>query len=127
MPGEPMPGDPMTTVGCAAGDHEPHRKVSIEAEHNAFDKECLFVKAGRSFRIHLANEDKGVEHNIVIHAMEGMHHPMHEMPGMSDDLFSGRLVTGVEDVTYKVGALEAGTYHFHCEVHPDMHGEIVAE
>ena len=36
----------------------------------------------------------------------------------SQALFTGALVTGPKTATYKVDALEPGTYFFRCDVHP---------
>jgi len=43
-------------------------------------------------------------------------------------LFQGQIVIGRTTVTYHVGALVAGTYYFHCDVHPTaMQGTFVVK
>jgi plastocyanin len=45
----------------------------------------------------------------------------------AQSLFIGEIITGPQTVTYQVGALPAGTYFFHCDVHPlQMQGTFVA-
>ena len=43
-------------------------------------------------------------------------------------LFQGQIVIGPTTLTYHVGALAAGTYYFHCDVHPTaMQGTFVVK
>jgi plastocyanin len=35
------------------------------------------------------------------------------------------VATGPTTVTYDIPALDAGTYYFHCDVHPTMNGSVV--
>lgn len=66
------------------------------------------VPAGRPFTICFSNNDEGVPHSVAIAMEHG-----------GDTIFSGETITGPETIVYDVSALDAGTYHFHCEVHPD--------
>jgi plastocyanin len=83
--------------------------LSISAQNNMFDKDCLAAPPGEVFTIIFDNKDT-VAHNIVIV-------PEH---GSSETLFRGEVITGPRSVTYSVGPLPAGSYHFHCEVHPTL-------
>jgi plastocyanin len=56
----------------------------------------------------LNNMDPGVPHNLSIYTDETA----------TQALFTGDLSTGPDTITYRVGALEAGTYFFRCDVHP---------
>jgi plastocyanin len=111
-------------LAVVAGDEgeEPHAPggpgeiVSIVAQDIAFQPTHLTVPAGRPFTIRFDNRDT-VQHNVAIY----------DDPGFSGEpLFNGEIVTGPIEVDYQVGPLEAGTYPFHCVVHPNMIGEIEA-
>ncbi len=41
--------------------------------------------------------------------------------------FTGEIVNGPEVVTYRVNALQAGTFDFRCDVHPQMRGTFVVQ
>ena len=77
-----------------------------------FSKTCLAAPAGTAFTIAFDNQDPSTTHNIHVFASDPATHP-----GASS-LFAGDLVTGVATTTYQVGPLPAGTYFFHCDVHP---------
>ena len=42
-------------------------------------------------------------------------------------LFTGELITGPDTITYKIPALEAGTYFFRCDVPTTMIGTLTVE
>ena len=44
---------------------------------------------------------------------------------LADVLFRGDLITGPATVDYDLPPLPAGTYYFHCDVHPTMAGDVV--
>jgi plastocyanin len=89
--------------------------LALTAEGHKFDKDCLAVPAGESFTIRFDNKDSD-RHNIAIL-------PSHTA---TTTLFEGDIVQGPKSLTYNVPALKAGTYHFHCEVHPNlMNGAFV--
>lgn len=84
--------------------------LALVAEGLAFDATCLAVPAGAPFAIAFENRD-GAPHNVTIEDASGQL------------VFDGANVgQGVAD--YEVPALEAGTYPFHCHVHPDMAGVL---
>lgn len=84
------------------------------AKSLAFENGCLVAPASKPFTITFDNEDASVQHNIAIF----------KDSSAADNLFRGELVTGVKTVSYDVSALDAGTYFFHCDVHPTMTGQI---
>ena len=88
--------------------------VSVAARNLAFDKECLAAPADAAFTIRFDNADPGVPHNVAV--LSG-----------GRAVFTGDIVTGPKVVTYRVNALQAGRYEFHCDVHPQMHGEFVVQ
>jgi plastocyanin len=83
--------------------------LSITARDSKFDKDCLAVDANVMFAIKFDNQDR-LAHGVAIL-------PSH---GSTQPLFSADVIDGPKRVTYVVPPLEAGTYHFHCEVHPEL-------
>jgi plastocyanin len=83
--------------------------LALTAENHAFDKDCLAVTAGEAFTIRFENRDAD-RHNVAIL-------PSHTS---TETLFSGDIVPGPKNTVYAVPNMKAGTYHFHCEVHPNL-------
>jgi plastocyanin len=84
--------------------------VTVVAQGIAFTEgDCIQATAGEGFSIEFDNRDEATQHNIEIFSGE-------EPTG--DTVFSGDLVTGPEQATYDVPALDAGTHAFNCVVHP---------
>src|SRR4051812_30681389 len=92
--------------------------VTLAAKNIAFDPNQLSVPAGEPFTLAFTNNDAGVQHNVDIFRKEDF---------SGTPLFEGDLVTGVAEADYDVPALDAGTYYFHCVVHPNMTGTIEAK
>jgi cytochrome c oxidase subunit II len=86
--------------------------LSIAAQNIKFDTACMQTAAGQPFKIDFDNKDAGTPHNVAIYTN----------PSATQNLFRGAIVTGPKEVTYSVQALDAGTYYFHCDVHPGMNG-----
>jgi plastocyanin len=104
---EPADGDGGTaTVADGA--------VEITAEGLAFDVSTIEATSGEDFTITLVNNDSA-PHNISIYTEEG------------GDLLgeAGATAEAGQTVTLDVAALDAGTYYFQCDIHPDMNGTVV--
>lgn len=87
----------------------------LAADSSRFDATCLAAPAGQAFTIAFTNREP-VAHNLAILSS-------HSNP---EPLFRGELFEGPKTVSYQVAALDAGTYVFHCETHPDaMRGTFV--
>ena len=86
----------------------------ITAENLSFDRDTLSFPADTASTLTFQNNDAGVPHNVAIYPDASS----------SKALFTGDLVTGVDTATYDIPALPAGSYYFHCDVHPDMHGTV---
>jgi copper-containing nitrite reductase len=93
-----------TTASCVPGGSTLH----VTAMNAAFDVDCLAVPAGSPFKIVFDNMDPAVIHNLSIYTDESA----------TQSLFTGNMVTGPKTATYKVDALDPGTYFFRCDVHP---------
>jgi plastocyanin len=90
--------------------------VSLAATELAFSTDRLSVGSGDRFTLVFDNRAAGVSHNVAIRASDGR------------VLFTGKIVSGPQRVTYQVPALNGGTYRFLCDVHPQqMTGTLVAE
>jgi plastocyanin len=94
---------------------EPQR-VSLAAPEGAaaggYAQTNLQVEADRPTALDFDNQDPGVPHNVVIFGEDPADNPQ------ATPIFSGAIITGPLQTTYDVPPLEAGTYFFHCEVHP---------
>jgi cytochrome c oxidase subunit 2 len=86
--------------------------LSIAAQNIKYDTSCMQTTAGQPFKIAFDNKDAGTPHNVAIYTN----------PSATQNLFRGTIVTGPKEITYSVPALDAGTYYFHCDVHPGMNG-----
>lgn len=71
-----------------------------------FNADCYSAPPDTALTITFANQDAGVQHNLVIRQ------------GEERNLFEGDVVTGVTTVRYDVSPLPAGEYHFFCVIHP---------
>jgi len=89
--------------------------LAVSARDIKFDKGCLAAPADQPFTIRFNNKE-AIPHNLAIEVA-------HDSP---DSLFGGETITGPKTTTYKVNALKAGMYHFHCTIHPDqMQGTFI--
>lgn len=119
--GVPSPAPKVVTApGGATCGKDKKPVLSIVAQGTAFEPTCLVAPAGGPFTIEFDNKDPvGTvgPHNIVI--------AKDEASSTSNPIFRGDLVSGPDTVEYKVPAIdEAGSYFFHCEVHPSMTGTL---
>jgi plastocyanin len=88
----------------------------INAAVKGFEPTTLSFKAGTPTHLQFNDEDPTAPHNVVI--FEGK-------DATGTQVFEGALTNGPKQVTYQVPALAAGSYFFHCAVHPTtMHGNI---
>lgn len=85
----------------------------IVAEDQHFDRSRLDLPAAVSVPLLFENRDTS-PHNVAIVDAQGA------------PVFAGEVFGGRGDRTYAIPALTAGTYTFRCDVHPDMHGTLVA-
>ncbi len=88
--------------------------LAISADSTTFSTDCLTARAGEKFKLSFENKEK-VAHNFAI------------LPktGDGDPLFDTEIFPGPATRTVEGGPLEAGTYVFHCIVHPNMTGSFL--
>ncbi len=92
--------------------------LTIVAEDNKFDKDCMAVPSDQAFTIELDNEDWGIPHNVSIYDTA------------NDDtaLYKGEVIYGPRKITYSVPAQAKGTYEFICDPHAEfMRGTFIVE
>ena len=123
---DPLAGGPAPTgAGHAHTDHagnatshcEPSgTSLTIAAQGTKFDKDCLAAPADRPFTVNFDNKDQTV-HNLMIL----------ESHSASEALFdAGTIPHGIR--TLNVPALKAGTFAFHCKIHPSaMSGTFIVK
>lgn len=85
----------------------------LTANNIAFDTNALYVPTARPFIMVFDNQEN-VAHNVSIYAEAGF----------LTRLFEGKVFNGPGTRWYPVPALAPGTYHFRCDIHPNMAGEI---
>jgi plastocyanin len=98
--------------------------LSIAAPVNAiasgFDKTCFGVGAGKAFSVTFKNDDAGVPHNWALFTDSTA---ASRLGGAPD---AGTFITGPDQTTYQVKALDPGVYYYHCDIHPtQMFGTFV--
>ncbi len=91
--------------------------LTVSASGLRFDTSTIELVADTPTTIRFDNKDAGTPHNIAIY----------EDDSLSKVLFKGDIVTGPATVDYQVPGLPAGTYYFHCDVHPQMNGQVVVK
>jgi plastocyanin len=89
--------------------------ADIAAVGLAFDRSELQLPAGMAVSLVFENRDSA-PHNLAVY------------PGasVSQPVFVGEIFGGPESRQYTLPALAVGTYHFRCDVHPEMQGTLVA-
>ena len=102
-------GSPAASAGPA--------DLSISAKDLVFNPSTADVPAGRAFTIAFDNQE-AAPHNIQIARDPSF--------AANQILFTGEVVSS-QKVNYPVPALDAGTYPFRCEVHPNMLGTFTAK
>jgi plastocyanin len=89
--------------------------TTVTASSLAFDTSTIDLPANETAKIHFVNQDAGTQHNIAIFPSEN---------DLANALFRGDLITGPDEIDYTIDPLKAGTYYFHCDVHPTMNGTV---
>lgn len=103
-------------TGEEAGGAGGPQVVALSAPKGAavsgFQPTTLSVAASEPIELDFSNQDPGIQHNVVIFDVDPAKNPD------AQPLFSGSLTSGPSETTYAVPALPAGSFFFHCEVHP---------
>jgi plastocyanin len=95
--------------------------LTLIAQNTMFSTTCLAAPAGQPVTVHFENMDP-LSHNLSILSADP------DVDRNARVLFTGDIVPGPKTVDYAVPAQPAGTYHFHCTVHPtQMFGAYVVK
>jgi plastocyanin len=95
--------------------------LQLSAKDTKYSTECLAAPAGQAFTIHFDNMDP-LAHDVTIFTADP------DKDKNAKKLFQGDLDTGPKAVDYSVPAQPAGSYHYHCSVHPtQMYGTLVVK
>lgn len=84
-------------------------QLELSAANLLFDKSTLEASPGQQMTLNFTNNDAGIAHNVAIFAGADASAP---------NVFRGEIINGISTVNYHVPALDAGSYYFHCDVHP---------
>ena len=105
-------------------DRQPHEVIPSDAPHIAaenaesFDTDELTLPAGGEVVLVFENRHEGVPHNVAIYGLKDGE------VDQGDEVFSGELITGVDEVIYRFDTPDEGTFAFQCDVHPNMKGTV---
>jgi plastocyanin len=110
--GGPPPASPSPGGGGGGGGTA--NPSTITAQGLAFSTAEIALPPDAPSTIHFENKDAGVSHDIAIYTDSSL----------STNLFRGQIITGPASIDYSIPALKPGTYYFHCDVHPTMHGSV---
>lgn len=86
-----------------------------EGTTHLFNKKCLAAPVNQAFTIEFENHDTSSHGSHNIHIFDG------------GDLFVGDIAPHESSITYEVGPLQAGTFRFQCDTHPEMNGTFIVE
>jgi plastocyanin len=106
--------------GCGTGSTATQVLAAIDgpqivAKDLSFNTTTLDVAAGQAFSLEFVNRD-GAAHNFAIY----------RDANATDSLFVGEILGGPNSRVYAVPALPVGTWYFRCDVHHDMHGQVIS-
>lgn len=117
--GNAADGKAPTSAGADVPAMTPSRDTpdaSLLAKNVAYDQGEIRVPAGRPLLLRVVNEDAGIFHNIAVY----------RAAGAADLVTRGALFNGPRTREYHFAGFIAGAYYFQCDLHPQMHGTLVA-
>jgi len=107
-----QPSVPAPTAACKPSGTALQVTAPLGASGAGFDKNCLAAPANKGFTLGFANNDPPQIHNVEIFTDSSATKRLGGATGPTDT------IPGGQTTTYTVGPLPAGTYYFHCDIHP---------
>ena len=133
-PNPPTAWDALCDSARSGGGDTIHNgaDLQVDARDASFDTRCLIAPAGLPLTIGFSNLDGGILRNISFYPLTPY---LRECivtgtaPGSDPGhaLFTGELITGVDEIVYRLGPLEPGEYYFQDDAHPSANGVLVVE
>jgi len=108
------------------------RDLHVDGRDLDFDTGCLIAPAREPLTILFSNLDAGIRRNISIYQLTP-YLRLCLVTGTSPSgnvehgVFSGEIITGVDEIVYELGPMEPGEYYFQDDVHPSANGVLVVE
>jgi hypothetical protein len=106
--------------------------LHVDGRDIDFDTACLIAPAGEPLTISFSNLDAGTRRNISIYQMtpylrECLVTGTSPSGNVERGIFSGEIITGVDEIVYELSPMEPGDYYFQDDVHPSANGVLVVE
>jgi plastocyanin len=86
----------------------------VGASVNGFAETCLAVPAGKDFSVTFKNDDTGVLHTWALFTDSTAAQRLGGAASASE------AITGPDQKTYQLKALQPGTYFYRCDIHPTV-------
>jgi plastocyanin len=113
-------GEVVNGGGGGGGGGGGPTSVTIVAKNLQFSPRSITASAGQPLTVTLDNQDAGVLHNIAFFTNRSA-----SVPLTSDSKVE--IFAGVAQKTFTFTPPRAGTFYFHCDVHPDMNGSLIVK
>jgi plastocyanin len=92
----------------------------VNSSVNGFAETCLAVQAGNDFSVTFKNEDTGIQHTWALFTDSSAAQRLGGAASPSE------AITGPDEKTYQLKALQPGSYFYRCDIHPTvMTGTLV--
>jgi plastocyanin len=115
-PGAGASSAPSASAGASAaasaGASGAGATLTVVAQNIQFDKTALDATAGSAVHIEFDNQDQGVPHNLDVKDASGA------------TVAKTEITNGPTKQSLDLPALQAGSYRYMCDVHPNMTGTL---
>jgi plastocyanin len=116
----PSGGGEVVNGGGGGGGGGGPTSVTVVAKNLQFNPRSITASVGQPLTVTLDNQDAGVQHNIAFFTNRSATTLLTSDSRM--DIFPG-----VAQKSFTFTPSRAGTFYFHCDVHPDMNGSLIVK